>query len=159
MQLIYTCKGAWAQVMWMRRVQYLRVLQESRLVVCTAAAAVQQRLCIFGPAPKMHDLMPCFMDTNQGSIYETANICICEELAPVCEWHPVNAGRRWIMTLWKNLMCGNVGIRETFAHQNSPSSATVMPRLPLSVSPTFDHSSELTRNKQSKWRFLNTLVY
>lgn len=36
------------------------------------------------------------------------------------------------------------------AHQNSPSSATVMPRLSLSVSPTFDHSSELTtKTKQS----------
>lgn len=33
-------------------------------------------------------------------------------------------------------------------HQNSPSSSTVMPRFPLSVSPTLDHSSELMVNRE-----------
>lgn len=39
------------------------------------------------------------------------------------------------------------GTRRT--HQNSPSSSTVMPRFPRSMSPTLDHSSELT-NEQMK---------
>ena len=47
---------------------------------------------------------------------------------------------------------GSVATRETY--QNSPSSSTVMPRLPRSVSPTFDHSSELMTSKQGKRRLL-----
>lgn len=42
-------------------------------------------------------------------------------------------------------------LMDLMTYQNSPSSSTVMPRFFLSVSPTFDHSSELTNNKQSKW--------
>lgn len=44
------------------------------------------------------------------------------------------------------------------AHQNSPSSATVMPRLPRSVLPTFDHSSELT-TKTSRKAILKSIVH
>lgn len=67
------------------RVQHLWVLQECVLVVRTASAAVQQRLCVFGPAPEVHDLIPCLMNTDHRCIDQTANVCLCEELAPVCE--------------------------------------------------------------------------
>lgn len=43
-------------------------------------------------------------------------------------------------------------------HQNSPSSSTVMPRLPLSVSPIFDHSTELTYSKKSNLRWLANYI-
>lgn len=66
-------------------VQYLWVLQECPLVVGTATAAVQQRLCVFGPAPEVHDLMPRLVNTDQRGVDETADICVCEALAPVCE--------------------------------------------------------------------------
>ena len=65
--------------------QHLWILEEGLLLVSTAAAAVQQRLGVFGPAPKVHDLVPRLMDADQRSIDQTANVCICEELAPVCE--------------------------------------------------------------------------
>lgn len=132
--------------------RYLWVLQECRLVVSAATAAVQQRLCMFGPAPKVHDLVPRLVDTEQRSIDEAANVCVREELAPVCERHPVDVRRKCIVTLWRRRWTPQVDCcnwRNVTTHQNSPSSSTVMPRSPLSISPTFDHSSELT-NTQAK---------
>lgn len=132
------------------RRQHLWVLQERQLVVSAASTAVQQRLCIFSPAPKVHDLMPCLMNADHWCIDQTANVCICEELAPVGEGHPVTMNRKRLITpeevwgaklsWWMDFFTGT--------HQNSPSSSTVMPRLPLSVSPTLDHSSELTANSE-----------
>lgn len=80
------------------RRQHLRVLQERGLVVSTASTAVQQWLCIFGPAPKVHDFMPRLMNTDHRCIDQTANVCICEELAPVCEGHPATRSRNCMIT-------------------------------------------------------------
>lgn len=70
--------------------QYLRVLQERRLVVSTAAAAVQHRLGMFGPASEVHHLVPRFMDAYRRGVDETTHISICKVLAPVIEGHPVD---------------------------------------------------------------------
>lgn len=82
-----------------RKALNLWVLQECLLVVSAASTAVKQWLCIFGPAPKVHDLAPCLVDTEVGSVDKTANICVCEELAPVCERHPADANRTCVITL------------------------------------------------------------
>lgn len=134
---------------------YLWVLQECWFVVRTAAAAVQQWLCIFGPAAKVNHLVPRFMDADQSSVDETANVYICEELAPVCERHPVVENEKTHLnfpqkketnsTWWLFYVVG-----ELITHQNSPSSATTIPRVPLSKSPTLFHSSDLTKSKQRK---------
>lgn len=67
---------------------YLRVLQERLPVVCTAAAAVQQGLRVFGPAAKVHDLVPGLVDADHGRVDEATDVRFREELAPVRERHP-----------------------------------------------------------------------
>lgn len=72
------------------RARHLWVLQERGLVVRAASAAVQQRLRIFGPAAKVHLLVPRLMNTDHRCIDQTADIRVREELAPVCEGHPAD---------------------------------------------------------------------
>lgn len=67
---------------------YLRVLQERLPVVCTATAAVQQGLRVFGPAAKVHDLVPGLVNADHGRVDEATDVRVCEGLAPVCERHP-----------------------------------------------------------------------
>lgn len=57
-------------------------------MVCTAAAAVQQGLRVFGPAAKVHDLVPGLVNADHGRVDEATDVRICEELAPVRERHP-----------------------------------------------------------------------
>lgn len=84
------CKGSWSWRWVTERAQHLWVLQECRLVVRAASAAVQQRLGVFGPAPKVHLLVPRLVNTDHRCIDQTADIRVCEELAPVCEGHPAD---------------------------------------------------------------------
>lgn len=55
--------------------------------------------------------------------------------------------------IWKSgINCPEIvlWLRKFITYQNSPSSSTVMPRLCLSVSPTFAHSSELANNNKAR---------
>lgn len=44
------------------------------------------------------------MGADHRSIDETAHVCICEELAPVCKRHPVNPNRTCVVTLATNVV-------------------------------------------------------
>lgn len=59
-------------------------------MVRTAAAAVQQRVRVFGPAAKVHDLVPVLVNGDHGCVDEATDVRLCEELAPVCERHPAD---------------------------------------------------------------------
>lgn len=58
-------------------------------MIGTAATAVQQRFCVFGPAPKVNDFVPRLVDADHRGVDETTKVHVCEELAPVGERHPV----------------------------------------------------------------------
>ena len=72
------------------RLQHLRVLQERLLVVGAASAAVHQRLGAAGPAAEVHGLVPRLVDADEGGVDDPAHVRVREELAPVCEGHPVD---------------------------------------------------------------------
>lgn len=77
----------------------LWVLQERLTVVGAAAAAVQQRLRVFGPAAEVHHLVPGLVNADHGCVDEAADVRFCEELAPVCERHPAEDQRTSLRAL------------------------------------------------------------
>lgn len=57
-------------------------------MVGTASAAVQQRVCVLGPAAKVNLLVPRLVHADHRRVDQAAHVGVGEELAPVGEGHP-----------------------------------------------------------------------